>query len=195
MKSYLICGYLFSGKTTLLEHLSSLNYPIFEADKFVKNIYKCNNIGYNIIALNFGKEFVNEIEVKRNKLRNWVFNNKEEFNKLNFLIQPLIVNGIKQFYKKNLNRKVVFVECKVAIDYYEDYYKNLFDNALIIETSKDEIIKRAKRKNKENFIKNFNSINYEDYYLKAKNIFPNFLIINNTNLTKKEFLKKIINLI
>lgn len=146
--SKLICisGFQGSGKTEFLKCLSNLSFETFSTDEFVHNIYKKNEMGYEIIKNNFGKDFVNDLEVDRTKLRELILNDNHQKTLLEKLMNKVIYNKLSEL---KLQSKLIFVELGTYI-FFEDYFSNLFRNIIIID-SKDANYK-------ENFFKKFSNI-------------------------------------
>ena len=75
-----------SGKSQVINLLSSNGYETFEVDKFVKELYQVNNIGYILISTHFGKEFLKSDCVDTKKLGKLVLSNDYELYRLKILI-------------------------------------------------------------------------------------------------------------
>lgn len=170
----LICvtGKMGSGKTTFLNFIANQGYKVFEADAYIREIYKKDGIGYNKIIETFGKEFVNETEVDRKKIGKLVFNNPQELDKLNKAILPLIINWIKEIKKNN---DEAIVELAIYFNYI-DKFEDLFDKIVLIKGKKEIEDKKVIEKdwdNKQNPI--IDPIN-QDY----------IEIINNDSIQKLE---------
>lgn len=113
VKNHLVCitGKMGSGKTTAINNLKENGYNVFIFDDYIKEIYKKNGIGYKKIIKYFGKDFVNEYEVDRNKLLKFILSSSEEKNKLDNIMIPIIINKIKNFPIDSL----IFVELGIYI--------------------------------------------------------------------------------
>ena len=131
----LICitGLTGSGKTTALEYIKSKSLNVFEVDNYVHSIYRKDEKGYALIKENFGSEYINEKEVNRQKLGQLVFNDKNQLNKLNNLMLPLIKEKLLELKKED---KTIFVELAIFLN-HSDYFKNIFDQVIIIKGKED----------------------------------------------------------
>lgn len=134
VKNHLVCitGKMGSGKTTAINNLKENGYNVFIFDDYIKEIYKKNGIGYKKIIKYFGKDFVNEYEVDRNKLLKFILSSSEEKNKLDNIMIPIIINKIKNFPIDSL----IFVELGIYI--YFDFIFAEFFQKIIIFTRKNE---------------------------------------------------------
>lgn len=132
----LICvtGQIGSGKTSVLDEFKNLGFKTFEMDKYIHEVYKKNEIGYNLIKKNFGDSYVNNTEVNRKKLGQLVFNNNKMLDKLNALTIPLIQQKILELKQQN---ELIFVELGIFLK-YEKQFKDLFDYVILVK-GKSEI--------------------------------------------------------
>ena len=132
----LICitGLTGSGKTTALEYIKRKGYNTFEVDKYIHSLYKNGEKGYDIIKDTFGPEYVNDFEVNRQKLGQLVFNNKDNLNKLNNLMLPIIKQKLRELKHED---KLIFVEMAIFLNYIQ-YFAESFDDVVIIK-GKEEI--------------------------------------------------------
>ena len=122
-----ITGKPSSGKSTIINHLELLGYNVFNSDKYVHEIYQKGKIGYELIKDQFGSDFVNAKEVNRKKLGELVFNDYEQLNKLNKIINPILKTKIGQL---DLEKNWI-IELGTYIYYYE-YFKDIFDKVILI---------------------------------------------------------------
>ena len=83
-----ITGSIGCGKTYLANMISDLGYSVYNPDKWVGELYK-NSDFLNIIKQNFPMTFENGIFNKRS-LRNLVFNDKSQLQKLENIIHPFL---------------------------------------------------------------------------------------------------------
>lgn len=130
-RSRIICitGKIGSGKTTTSNILSEWGYNIFIVDKWVHEIYKVNQIGYQLIKENFGVEYINDIEVDRSKLKELILKDESKKELLDRLLQPLIKNKILALRDK---RDLYFVELGIYL-LNPKYFDECFDNIILIK--------------------------------------------------------------
>ncbi|BDV03158.1 dephospho-CoA kinase [Candidatus Hepatoplasma crinochetorum] len=129
-----LVGSPFSGKTTVLKKLQENNIKVFHADSFVRKIYTKDHEGYFLIKKYFGDQFVNEKEVDRKKLGLFVTKDKEQLQKLNEIIHPVIKNYLEN--KDNYVAELPIISSSPI--------RFKYDKLILIKADKKEIIKRAK---------------------------------------------------
>ena len=81
-----ITGSIASGKTTVARMLSGNKYPLFNADKEVKKIYKKNSFKKKILKK---FKFKNKKNIK-NKIKKIISSNKKNLKHLEKIIHPLV---------------------------------------------------------------------------------------------------------
>lgn len=157
----LICitGLSGVGKTTILNELKN-EYKIAILDTLVHEHYCVNDRGYDIIKNNFGIEYVNENGVDRKKLGQLVFSDAEQMDKLNLLLEPLIIDIIEKLKKQAIN-EIVLVEAAALLTNY-DRYSRFFDKIILIQAPHDRVMQNTKNKffyldKFENFVWELNS--------------------------------------
>ena len=139
MKKIAITGSLASGKTTASKILSAKRGPLFNADRVVKNIYSSKRLKYLI-----SKRFkIKNTRNLKNELRNKIFQNKKNINKLEKIIHPIVRKKMKEFIIKNKKKRLIFFEIPLLIE--SKLMKN-FDLIIFIKSNKEVRLKRFKRK-------------------------------------------------
>ena len=88
-----ITGSIASGKTTVANMLSKRKYPLFNADKAVRQIYK-NNIFKNKVYKKF--KLRNKKNIK-NEIKKIISTNKRSLKDLEKIIHPLVRKEIRNF--------------------------------------------------------------------------------------------------
>lgn len=130
-----ITGISGVGKTTILNELLKKGYQVEFLDSIIHESYLFNNEGYKIIKKNFGSEFINQREVDRKKLGNLVFNNSEQLENLNNLVEPLIIKAILKLKKRSEKNNMIIVEAAALLNNY-DKYAPFFDKIILIKAPK-----------------------------------------------------------
>lgn len=130
-----ITGISGVGKTTILNELLKKEYQVEFLDSIIHESYLFNNEGYKIIKKNFGSEFINQREVNRKKLGNLVFNNSDQLEKLNNLVEPLIIKAILKLKKRSEKNQMIIVEAAALLNNY-DKYAPFFDKIILIKAPK-----------------------------------------------------------
>ena len=130
-----ITGSLASGKTTVAKMFSRGKYPLFNADTVVRKIYK-TNIFKNKVYKKF--KLKNKKNIK-NKIKKILSTNKKSLKDLESIIHPLVRKEIKNFSKKNKNKKYGIFEIPLLIE--SKLMKN-YDKIVFVNSKKSLRIKR-----------------------------------------------------
>lgn len=103
-----LTGGIASGKSTVSKYLAEKGYKIYDADKIAKDISEKKSVQEEII-LTFGNKIVDKNKnVDRKKLKEIVFENKNELKKLNDIIHPKVIEFYKELKEKNTDEIIIF---------------------------------------------------------------------------------------
>ena len=175
-----ITGSLASGKTTVARMFSRGKYPLFNADIVVKKIYKkkfFKNKVYNKFKLKNKKNI-------KNKLKKIISKNKKSLKDLEGIIHPLVRKEVRNFSKKNKNKKFIIFEIPLLIE--SRLMKN-YDKIVFVNSKKSLRIKRFLKRGKS--IKLFNLLDKRQLPPAKKIKFCDYVINNNNSL---KLLKKML---
>lgn len=190
--SKLVCitGLVNKGKSTAMKIISSYGYDVFIMDEYIHQIYNRDEVGYIAIQENFGKEYVNEIQVDRDKLRELILSDSKFRDKLNSIMFPIMLSKLLELKKES--KGLIFVELGIYI-YDPKFFDKAFD--LVIAVNRDEEITE---KNPFQKIKNVIKFSTKDVGNLENNeytntVFVDFIVDNNSTLEKfKNNIKKIL---
>ena len=168
-----ITGSLASGKTTASKILSSKRGPIFSADKAVKELYK-NKHFKSLVSKKF--KIKNNSQLKKS-LKKLILKNKNNINKLERIIHPLVRKEMKNFTVKNKNKKLLFYEIPLLIE--SKLMKN-FNSVVFIKAKKQLRLKRFLSKSGDK--KLFNLLNNKQMNDTKKIKFCDHVVVNEKNL-------------
>ena len=190
--SKLVCvtGLVNKGKSTAMKIISSYGYDVFIMDEYIHQIYNRDEIGYIAIQENFGKEYVNEIQVDRDKLRELILSDSKFRDKLNSIMFPIMLSKLLELKKES--KGLIFVELGIYI-YDPKFFDKAFD--LVIAVNRDEEITEKnpfqKIKNVVKFsTKDVGNLENNEY---TNTVFVDFIVDNNSTLEKfKNNIKKIL---
>ena len=137
-----ITGSIGCGKTYLANIIKKVGFVVHNPDKWVHDFYKKSEF-LNIIKQNFPTTFENGVFNKRS-LRNLVFNNKDQLEKLEQLIHPFLKKKIKKVINKfSRNADVIFFDAALLFEKNWDIYCDYIIVADIDEeTQKQRVMKR-----------------------------------------------------
>ena len=168
-----ITGSLASGKTTASKILSFKRGPIFSADKAVKELYK-NKHFKSLVSKKF--KIKNNSQLKKS-LKKLILKNKNNINKLERIIHPLVRKEMKNFTVKNKNKKLLFYEIPLLIE--SKLMKN-FNSVVFIKAKKQLRLKRFLSKSGDK--KLFNLLNNKQMNDTKKIKFCDHVVVNEKNL-------------
>lgn len=135
-----LTGGICSGKTTVSNYLKQLGCYVIDADVCAREVVKPNSKGIKLIQENFGENFITTTgELNRKKLREHVFNNKTELEKLNNILHPLIKLEIEEAFKNANGEYIVFV----APLLFENKLECYVDRVLCMSIDKETQINRT----------------------------------------------------
>lgn len=137
-----ITGSIGCGKTYLANIIKKMGFVVYNPDKWVRDFYKKNEF-LNVIKQNFPTTFENGIFNKRS-LRNLVFNNKDQLQKLERIVHPFLKKKIKKIINKfSRDTDVIFFDAALLFEKNWDIYCDYIIVADIDEeTQKQRVMKR-----------------------------------------------------
>ena len=176
-----ITGSLASGKTTASKILSSKRGPIFSADKAVKELYK-NKHFKSLVSKKF--KIKNNSQLKKS-LKKLILKNKNNINKLERIIHPLVRKEMKNFTLQNKNKKILFYEIPLLV---ESKLIKHFDVIIFIKAKKQLRLRRFRSKSEDK--KLFNVLNNKQMNDTKKIKYCDYVVVNekNLNILKKNLL-------
>ncbi len=172
-----ITGSLSSGKSSVAKILSRNKKLLFSADEIVKNIYLNQQFKKKI-----KKKFKLNRENIKEEIKRKLLNNEISLKLLGKIIHPFVRKKMKEFHKKNKNKKIIFFEIPLLI---ESKLNNFFDYIILVVAPRKVRLKRY-LKNGGNK-KMFNLLDKNQISAKNKIKYCDYLIVNNKS---KNYLKK-----
>lgn len=146
-----ITGGIGSGKTVLCKMLAKRGFKVYNADMIAKNLYRTDKKLVNSLTKAFGKEILNfKGKINLFKLKEIIFLNKKNYETINRLVHPVVINYLKREIRKS-KYELVIIESAVlfesgfnnSLDYIVTVYadKNIRSKRLMIrdESSRNEI--------------------------------------------------------
>ncbi len=175
-----ITGSIASGKTTAARIFAGKKYPLFNADKEVKDLYNQKYFKSKI-----SKKFkIQNTKNIKSKIKKIIINNKVLIKDVEKIIHPLVRRKIKIFIKKNKKKKFIFFEIPLLI---ESKLMKDYDVIIFINSKKKIRLKRYLKRGRDKKI--FNLLDKRQLPPSKKIKFCDYVINNNKNLKK---LKKVI---
>lgn len=153
MLTIAVTGGIASGKSTVA-HLFNQKYniPIIDSDIIAKHLVDNKTEILNDIIKKFGQQVIINHKLNRRKLRELIFNSKEDKEWLEKLLHPLINQEIKRQIKQ-LKSSENQPYCLVLIPLITKEYlfaNNYIDKVLVIDCNTDLQLTRASQRDNEN---------------------------------------------
>jgi len=143
MIRFALVGDIGSGKS----FISNLfNYPVFNADLEVADIYKKNKSCFFKIKKLIPNHF-SSFPIKKNELIQSIIADKNNLKKISSVVHPIVRKKLNIFLKKNKNKKIVVLDIPL---YFENKLNKKNDIVIYIDAKKKNILKQLKKR------KNFN---------------------------------------
>ncbi len=175
-----ITGSLSSGKSSVAKILSKNKNLLFSADKVVKDLY--SNIQFKKkIQKKFGTKQKNIKDEIKTKLLKKEISIKE----LGAIIHPFVRKKMRDFYKKNKRKEIIFFEIPLLI---ESKLMKFFDYIILVIAPKKIRVKRYIKNGGEKNM--FHLLDKNQISSKKKIKYCDYLIVNNKT---KSVLKKKVN--
>ena len=165
-----ILGDIGAGKTFVSK---LFGFPVFNADKEVKKIYKSNKKCFN----KFKKKFPNKqitYPINKKILIDIIIEKKQNLKIINEIVHPIVRGRMKSFLKKNKNKKAIVLDIPL---YLENKLNKKRDYLVFVKAKTRDINKKISRRKTSNkllkLLKRFQMSN------KIKKKKADFIIYNN----------------
>ena len=170
-----ILGDIGSGKSYVAKNFG---YPVFNADYEVTKLYQQNKIIFNKLKIKLPK-YIHSFPINKIEISNAILANRNNLNKIVKIVHAEIGKKLKDFLKKNKNKKIVILDIPLLL---ENKINKKGDILVYVQSKKSLIVKSLKkRKNfNEKLLEKFKAIQLPINYKKKKSHF----IVKN-NFTKK----------
>ena len=180
-----ILGDIGSGKSFVAK---LFGYSVFNADNEVGKLYKKNKKIFIKLNQTLPK-YITHFPIKKQEVTKAILANKNNLRKIIKIIHPEIRKKMNIFVKKNRKSRYIVLDIPLLL---ENKINRKKDILIFIESKKDEILKRLKKRKNFNhkIISRFRKIQLSLDYKKKKS---NFIIKNNfTNKFVKKQIKYIL---
>tara|TARA_B100000530_G_scaffold50504_1_gene28227 strand:+ start:932 stop:1525 length:594 start_codon:yes stop_codon:yes gene_type:complete len=136
-----ITGDIGSGKSFVA---NQFGYPVFNADKEVKKIYKNSKNCFIELKKNLPK-FITSYPIKKKDLKKAILENKNNLKKIEKIVHPEVQKSMKKFIKTNKNKKILVFDIPLLME--NKIYKKNYILVYVDAKKKDINKKLRKRKN------------------------------------------------
>ena len=136
-----IIGDIGAGKSFIA---NQFGYPVFNADKEVKRIYKNNRNCFVKLKKKLPK-FITSYPIKKKDLKKAVLENKNNLKKIEKIVHPEVQKNMKKFIKTNKNKKILVFDIPLLME--KKIHKKNYILVYVDAKKKDINKKLRKRKN------------------------------------------------
>ena len=181
-----ITGKIGSGKTSLCNIIKKIGYKVYESDKEVEKLLKRARIIKEVKLLYKGKIrnlIDNNGNINKKILGHFLFSNKNELDKLEKLLYPLLEGKKKKFVEENSNEEFIFFDIPLL---FEKKMHKKFDKIIFLDVSKEIQEKRVMKRKGMTKNKLDNILNNQSYDI---SIFKKFISVKINSSGNKELLE------
>lgn len=140
MKVIGITGGIASGKTHVLNKVKSMGAYVLDCDAVVRELSYPGYPLHTVIVKEFGEEMLKDNgEIDKGRLRERVFSDQRELEKLNKVSARVIQQAVKERLFEAADYDVVFVE---GIRIFEDDFRSIFDEIWFVYCDEAEQLRR-----------------------------------------------------
>ena len=165
-----ILGDIGAGKTFVSK---LFGFPVFNADKEVKKIYKSNKKCFNKLKKKFPNKQIT-YPINKKVLIDIIIEKKQNLKIINEIVHPIVRGRMKSFLKKNKNKKAIVLDIPL---YLENKLNKKRDYLVFVKAKTRDINKKISRRKTSNklikLLKRFQMSN------KIKMKKADFIIYNN----------------
>ena len=134
-----VTGGIGSGKSEVCYHLESKGYTVLFADLIAKELYSKDKKLAATLVKRFGKEILNfKGKINLSKLKEVIFKNKKNYNDINKIVHPVVIEYIEKQIKKCKDR-VILIETAIL---FESGFDTYLDYVVVVYSNKKNRMKR-----------------------------------------------------
>ena len=165
-----ILGDIGAGKTFVSK---LFGFPVFNADKEVKKIYKSNKKCFNKLKKKFSNKQIT-YPINKKVLIDIIIEKKQNLKIINEIVHPIVRGRMKSFLKTNKNKKAIVLDIPL---YLENKLNKKRDYLVFVKAKTGDINKKISgRKTSNKLIKLLKSFQMSNKIKKKK---ADFIINNN----------------
>lgn len=140
-----LTGGIASGKSTVSSIFKEFGVEIIDADKVAKKLTETEKNKQEIAKI-FGTDVIDEnSNLRREKIRERAFGNKDLLDRLNLLIHPQVIEYFKEKREKNSKNEIVIFDVPLL---FETKMNTLCDKVIVVSIPLSEQIKRVMLRDK-----------------------------------------------
>ena len=165
-----ILGDIGAGKTFVSK---LFGFPVFNADKEVKKIYKGNKKCFNKLKKKFPNKQIT-YQINKKVLIDIIIEKKQNLKIINEIVHPIVRGKMKSFLKTNKNKKAIVLDIPL---YLENKLNKKRDYLVFVNAKTGDINKKmSRRKTSNKLIKILKKFQMSNKIKKKK---ADFIINNN----------------
>ena len=165
-----ILGDIGAGKTFVSK---LFGFPVFNADKEVKQIYKSNKKCFNKLKKKFPNKQIT-YPINKKVLVDIIIEKKQNLKIINEIVHPIVRGRMKSFLKKNKNKKAIVLDIPL---YLENKLNKKRDYLVFVKAKTRDINKKISgRKTSHKLLKLLKRFQMSNKIKKKK---ADFIIYNN----------------
>lgn len=115
-----LTGGIASGKSTVSKIFIEMGIKVIDADEISRRVSNFQEV-LQELTVEFGNGIIHEGVLDRRKLRNLVFQNRENLDKLNMIMHPRIIKEIEEEIEKNSREKLLVLDIPLLYETKLDY--------------------------------------------------------------------------
>ena len=184
-----ILGDIGAGKTFVSK---LFGFPVFNADKEVKKIYKSNKKCFNKLKKKFPNKQITH-PINKKVLIDIIIEKKQNLKIINEIVHPIVRGKMKSFLKKNKNKKAIVLDIPL---YLENKLNKKRDYLIFVNAKTGDINKKISRRKTSNklikLLKRFqmsNKIKRKKADFIINNNFKELNVKRNVRIIKSKILK------
>lgn len=141
-----ITGGIATGKSSVVQHIKQLGFPVVDADIIARHLLDKNTPVFNEVVKVFGTEILQENgEINRQLLGDLVFNHPDKLKQLDELMAPFLQESILAAIKQaSQNQKLVIVDVPLM---YEKGYDEWMDQVAVVYCTPEQQLNRLMKRN------------------------------------------------
>jgi len=179
-----VTGGIGAGKTLACRFFKEAGLNVFYADDIAKKLYNTNKILKSKMIDEFGNDILEKNKISFQKLRELVFANKKNQQRVNRIIHPFVIAEILNL-AGNSRSKIILIEAALI---FESSFDKYLDYVINVSENQKKRIERVRKRNAMS-IKIIKSIMNIQMNEKERNRRADFVIKNEGSV--KDFNKKV----
>ncbi len=179
-----VTGGIGAGKSLACKFFKEAGFDVLHADDIAKMLYNTNKILKSKMIDEFGNDILEKNKISFQKLRELVFANKKNQQRVNRIVHPFVMSEILKLARKSRS-KIILIEAALI---FESNFDKYLDYVINVSANQKKRIERIRKRNAipVKIIKSIMNIQMTE---KERNRKADFVIKNGGSV--KDFHKKV----